>query len=95
MKWQKIFDYDPKTVVVKRFAFLPVYCSKTDTYIWFETYYVRRKYYMKLTYVNRFVNSGLKLVECIDEAIVNREEYENYVKNPTDRWKRVKWERVE
>ena len=50
---------------------------------------------MKLTYVNRFVNSGLKLVECIDETIVNREEYENYVKNPTDRWKRVKWERVE
>lgn len=95
MKWHKVFDYDPKIVVLKRFAFLPVYCPKTRTYIWFEPYYVRRQYYMKKTYVNGFFSSRIRVIECVDNTVVDREEYEKYVKHPIRKWRRVKWERVE
>lgn len=88
MKWKIVRDREKKVVVKKAFAFLPIYNMATNTYIWFEPYYLKRTYY----YTANFIYN--KLEECIEEELVTEREYIEYLKHPTPPWRRWKIVRV-
>lgn len=96
MKWRIVRDREKKVVVKKAFAFLPIYNMPTNTYIWFEPYYLKRTYYYTMVEHESFMSINVynKLEECIEEELVTEEEYIEYLKHPTPPWRRWKIVRV-
>ena len=97
MRWRVIRDTETKIVVKKKFAFLPIYNTTSGVYIWFEPYYFKRTYYYKMVLYKSFFSdavSDIKNEECIKDELVTKEEYVEYLKNPTKPWRRWKIERV-